>query len=85
MNKHIPLDAKIYVAGHRGMVGGAIVRNLQAAGYCNIVSRTHAELDLTNQAAVHAFFAAEKPQYVFLSAARVGGIHANNGYRGAFI
>jgi GDP-L-fucose synthase len=85
MNKHIPLDAKIYVAGHRGMVGGAIVRNLQAAGYCNIVSRTHAELDLTNQAAVDAFFAAEKPQYVFLAAAKVGGIHANNVYRGEFI
>lgn len=85
MNKHIPLDAKIYVAGHRGMVGGAIVRNLQAAGYRNIVCRTHAELDLTNQAAVDAFFAAEKPQYVFLAAAKVGGIHANNVYRGEFI
>ncbi len=85
MNKHISVDAKIYVAGHRGMVGGAIVRNLQAAGYRNIVTRSHAELDLSNQAAVDAFFAAEKPQYVFLAAAKVGGIHANNVYRGEFI
>ncbi|MFN4238403.1 MAG: GDP-L-fucose synthase family protein [Vogesella sp.] len=81
MDKH----AKIYVAGHRGMVGGAIVRQLQQAGYSNIVSRTHAELDLCNQAAVDAFFAAEKPDYVFLAAAKVGGIHANNVYRGEFI
>ena len=85
MNKHIPATAKIYVAGHRGMVGAAIERNLRAAGYSNIVSRTHAELDLTNQAAVDAFFAAEKPQYVILAAAKVGGIHANNVYRGEFI
>ena len=85
MNKHIPVTAKIYVAGHRGMVGAAIERNLRAAGYNNIVSRTHAELDLTNQAAVDAFFAAEKPQYVILAAAKVGGIHANNVYRGEFI
>lgn len=78
-------EAKIYVAGHRGMVGGAIMRELQSQGYSNIVTRTHAELDLTNQAAVNAFFAAEKPAYVFLAAAKVGGIHANNVYRGEFI
>lgn len=78
-------DAKIYVAGHRGMVGSAIVRELQSQGYTNIVTRTHAELDLTNQAAVNEFFTAEKPQYVFLAAAKVGGIHANNVYRGEFI
>jgi GDP-L-fucose synthase len=81
----IATDAKIYVAGHRGMVGGAIVRELQSKGYTNIVTRTHAELDLTNQAAVNAFFEAERPQYVFLAAAKVGGIHANNIYRGEFI
>lgn len=81
----ISLDAKIYVAGHRGMVGGAIVRELQSKGYSNIVARTHAELDLANQVAVNEFFATEKPQYVFLAAAKVGGIHANNVYRGEFI
>ena len=74
MNK----DSKIYVAGHRGMVGSAIVRELQCQGYNNIVTRTHAELDLTRQEAVDAFFAAEKPEYVFLAAAKVGGIAANN-------
>jgi GDP-L-fucose synthase len=79
------LQAKIYVAGHRGMVGGAIVRDLRARGYTNIVQRTHDELDLCNQAAVQAFFAAEKPDYVFLAAAKVGGIHANNVYRAEFI
>ena len=72
------LDSKIYVAGHRGMVGSAIVRELQRQGYGNIVTRTHAELDLTRQDAVEAFFAAEKPEYVFLAAAKVGGIAANN-------
>lgn len=72
------LGAKIYVAGHRGMVGSAIVRALQRAGYTNLVLRTHAELDLTNQAAVNAFFAQEKPEYVFLAAAKVGGIVAND-------
>lgn len=81
----IATDAKIYVAGHRGMVGGAIMRELQSQGFANIVTRTHAELDLTNQAAVNAFFEAEKPQYVFLAAAKVGGILANNVYRGEFI
>ena len=74
MNK----DSKIYVAGHRGMVGSAIVRELQRQGYCNIVTRTHKELDLTRQAGVEAFFAAEKPEYVFLAAAKVGGIVAND-------
>ena len=71
-------NAKIYVAGHRGMVGSAIVRELQRQGYANIVTRTHAELDLCRQDAVEAFFAAEKPEYVFLAAAKVGGIVANN-------
>ncbi|MCD8301967.1 MAG: GDP-L-fucose synthase [Prevotellaceae bacterium] len=69
--------AKIYVAGHRGMVGSAIVRELQRQGYDNIIMRTHQELDLCNQAQVEAFFAAEKPEYVFLAAAKVGGIEAN--------
>jgi GDP-L-fucose synthase len=78
-------SAKIYVAGHRGMVGSALVRRLAAGGYTNVVTRTHAELDLADQAAVNAFFAAEKPDYVFLAAARVGGIHANNTYRGEFL
>ena len=70
-------DAKIYVAGHRGMVGSAIVRELQRQGYSNIVTRTHSELDLCRQADVEAFFEAEKPEYVFLAAAKVGGIVAN--------
>ncbi len=70
-------DSKIYVAGHRGMVGSAIVRELEKQGYTNIVIRTHAELDLTNQAAVNDFFKTEKPEYVFLAAAKVGGIEAN--------
>ena len=71
-------NSKIYVAGHRGMVGSAIVRELQRQGYNNIVTRTHAELDLTRQADVEQFFAQEKPEYVFLAAAKVGGIAANN-------
>jgi GDP-L-fucose synthase len=79
------LNQKIYVAGHRGMVGSAIVRNLQAKGFTNIVTRTHAELDLTNQAKVAAFFEQEKPDQVYLAAARVGGIHANNTYPAEFI
>ena len=70
-------NAKIYVAGHRGMVGSAIVRELQRQGYTNIITRTHAELDLTRQEAVEKFFAEEKPEYVFLAAAKVGGIIAN--------
>jgi GDP-L-fucose synthase len=78
-------DAKIYVAGHRGLVGSAIVRQLEAKGYTNIITRTHAELDLVNQQAVEDFFKTEKPEYVFLAAAKVGGIMANSTYRGEFI
>ena len=84
---------KIYIAGHRGLVGTALMRNLtrpsslrgESGVYSNLLTRTHAELDLTNQAAVEAFFAAEKPDYVFLAAAKVGGIHANNTYPAEFI
>jgi GDP-L-fucose synthase len=76
---------KIYVAGHRGMVGSAIVRALQSQGQSKLVTRTHAELDLTNQTAVNAFFAEEKPDQVYLAAAKVGGIHANNTYPADFI
>lgn len=76
---------KIYVAGHRGMVGSAIVRVLLAQGYTNIITCTHAELDLTNQADVRSFFEAEKPDQVYLAAAKVGGIHANNTYPAEFI
>ena len=78
-------DAKVYVAGHRGMVGSAIVRALQAQGFGNVVTRTSAELDLRNQAAVNAFFAEEEPDYVFLAAAKVGGILANDTYPADFI
>ena len=78
-------SAKIYVAGHRGMVGSAIVRELKNLGYENILVRTSAELDLRNQAAVESFYAAEKPDYVFVSAAKVGGILANNTYRAEFL
>lgn len=78
-------QSKIYVAGHRGLVGSAILRLLQAQGYANLVHRTHAELDLTDQIAVERFFAAERPEYVFLAAAKVGGIHANNTYPAEFI
>ena len=77
--------AKIYIAGHHGLVGSALVRCLQTQGYTNIVARTHAELDLTDRVATEAFFAAEKPEYVYLAAAMVGGIHANNTYPGEFI
>lgn len=79
------LNQKIYVAGHRGMVGSAIVRNLKAQGCTNIITRTHAEMDLTNQAAVENFFKTEKPDQVYLAAAKVGGIHANNSYPAEFI
>ena len=79
------LNSKIYVAGHRGLVGSAIVRNLEAKGYTNIIYRTHEELDLTNQADVQAFFKEEQPEYVILAAAKVGGIHANNTYPADFI
>lgn len=78
-------QAKIYVAGHRGLAGSSIVRCLRAAGYDNILQRTHAELDLTDQATVEAFFETERPEYVFLAAAKVGGIHANNSYPAEFI
>ena len=81
----VDLNQKIYVAGHRGMVGSAIVRNLQAKGFTNIIARTHAQLDLTNQQAVSAFFETEKPEQVYLAAAKVGGIHANNTYPAEFI
>lgn len=76
---------KIYVAGHRGLVGSAIVRNLQSKGFKNIITRTHKELDLTNQEDVTKFFKEEKPEYVFLAAAKVGGINANNIYPADFI
>ncbi len=77
--------AKIYIAGHRGLVGSALVRNLQTRGHTNMLTRTHAELDLTDKDATAALFAAEKPDYVFLAAARVGGILANNTYPADFI
>jgi GDP-L-fucose synthase len=76
---------KIYVAGHKGMVGSALVRKLQALGYTNIVTRSSAELDLRNQAAVQTFFKEEQPAFVFMAAAKVGGIHANNTFRADFI
>ena len=78
-------NAKIYIAGHRGLVGSAIMKNLKEKGYSNFVTRTRSELDLTDQKAVAAFFEAEKPEYVFLAAAKVGGIVANNTYRADFI
>lgn len=78
-------DARIYIAGHRGLVGGAITRRLQAEGATHLILRTHAELDLIDQRAVDAFFAQEKPEYVFLAAAKVGGIHANNVYPAEFL
>ena len=78
-------DAKIFVAGHRGLVGSAIVRSLEKKGYTNIVVRTHSELDLTDQAAVNNFFETEKPEYVVLAAAHVGGINANRTYPADFI
>jgi len=78
-------DSRIYVAGHRGLVGSAIVRRLEREGYSNLILRTHSELDLEDQRAVADFFEREKPDYVFLAAAKVGGIHANNVYRADFI
>ena len=81
MNK----NSKIYVAGHRGLVGSAIVKNLESKGYTNIITRTHSELDLINQKSVEEFFEKEKPEYVILAAAKVGGIVANNTYRADFI
>ncbi len=79
------LHKRIFVAGHRGMVGSAIVRRLRALGYTQIVTRTHSELDLTDQAQVRAFFAQERPEEVYVAAAKVGGIHANNSYPAEFI
>jgi GDP-L-fucose synthase len=79
------LDAKIFVTGHRGMVGSAIVRRLQSRGYTNIVTRTHAELDLLDQRATHEFLRTEQPEYIFIAAAKVGGIQANNLYRADFL
>jgi GDP-L-fucose synthase len=78
-------DAKIYVAGHRGMVGSALLRNLQSKGYTNIITRTRSELNLLEQKAVHTFLKQEQPAYIFLAAAKVGGIYANNTYRADFI
>ena len=78
-------NAKIFIAGHRGLVGSALMRRLQTGGYGNLITRGHAELDLTNQQAVQQFYAAEKPDYVFVAAAKVGGIHANNAYPADFI
>lgn len=78
-------DSKIYVAGHKGLVGSAIVRNLEQKGYTNIIKRTHNELDLTDQASVRKFFEEERPEYVVLAAAHVGGINANNNHPAEFI
>lgn len=78
-------NAKIYVAGHSGLVGSSLMRQLLALGYSNLLTRTHAELDLTDQQAVARFFATERPDYVFMAAAKVGGIHANNTYPADFI
>ncbi|MGB7393819.1 MAG: NAD-dependent epimerase/dehydratase family protein, partial [Pricia sp.] len=78
-------NAKIYIAGHRGLVGSAILKNLESKGYDNFIFRTHSELDLTDTNAVSELFDSEKPEYVFLAAAKVGGIVANNTYRGDFL
>lgn len=85
MNNAVLSTDKIYVAGHQGMVGSSIMRRLQTKGYRNIVTRTRAELDLTEQSSVRSFFNTERPRHVFMAAARVGGIHANNTYRAEFI
>jgi len=84
-NSELNKSAKIYVAGHRGLVGSAIVRRLSLAGYTNLLMRTHGELDLANQAAVNQFLEQEKPDYIFMAAAKVGGIQANNNFRAEFI
>ena len=85
MSEAVAREARIYVAGHRGMVGSALVRRLERGGYRNLVTRTRDELDLLDQAAVRDFVASERPQYIFIAAAKVGGIHANNVYRADFI
>jgi GDP-L-fucose synthase len=82
---HMDRTARIYVAGHRGLVGSALVRQLQQAGYTNLITRTHAQADLTNEGAVRALFEQEQPEYVFLAAAKVGGIVANNSFPAQFI
>ena len=79
------LDSKIYIAGHKGLVGSAIWKQLQNKGYTNLIGRSSKELDLTDSSAVAQFFETEKPEYVFLAAAKVGGIMANNTYRADFI
>jgi GDP-L-fucose synthase len=84
-NNSLERTSKIYVAGHRGMVGSAVIRRLRASGYTNLATKTHAELDLLNQAATAKFLSQEKPDFIFLAAAKVGGIHANNTYRADFI
>ena len=81
----MPINAKIYIAGHRGMVGSAIMRRLRAAGYENLLFRKSNELDLRNQEAVNDFFIKEKPEFVILAAAKVGGIYANNTFRAEFL
>lgn len=85
MNNEISSRSKIFIAGHRGMVGSALVRHLVGKGYTNLIVRTRQELDLTNQAAVNNFMQSEKPDYIFIAAAKVGGIYANNTYRADFI
>src|SRR5437899_12472086 len=79
------LDAKIYVAGHQGLVGSAFARQLTALGHDNLILRTHREVDLTNQSEVREFFAKERPEYVFLAAAKVGGILANSTFPAEFV
>jgi len=79
------LNSKIYIAGHNGMVGSAILRNLSSRGFNNIITRNHSELDLTNQKSVDEFFVEQKPEYVVLAAAKVGGIYANNKFPAEFI
>lgn len=78
-------ESKIYVAGHKGLVGSAILKILNQAGFTNVIGKSHAEMDLQNQSQVLEFFESEKPEYVFLAAAKVGGIHANNTYPAEFI
>src|SRR6266481_3464184 len=84
-NRKVKLDSKIYIAGHRGLVGSAFMRRLQAAGYRNLITRSHAELELTEQAAVREFFERERPDHVVLAAARVGGIVANDTHPADFL
>jgi len=85
LTSHLSPHSKIYIAGHRGLVGSALMRKLKEKGYTNLITRTHAELDLTDNSAVSEFFKEEKPEFVFLAAAKVGGIQANNNYPAEFI